>query len=142
MLARDPNSLLYYDDAVSHLVIARRIIDSLTPGIAQFGSVWLPMTHLLLLPFTISNYLFQTGLAGTIVSGISTAIAAVFLSRIVKLHFSSNYAGYLAASLFLMNTSVIYIDRKSTRLNSSHRTISYAVFCLKKKKKHKNKINK
>src|SRR5438094_2143092 len=29
-------------------------------------------------------------------------------------------------------------DRKSTRLNSSHRTISYAVFCLKKKKKSKN----
>src|SRR5207248_10457359 len=28
-------------------------------------------------------------------------------------------------------------DRKSTRLNSSHRTISYAVFCLKKKKKKK-----
>src|SRR5437867_5112844 len=27
-----------------------------------------------------------------------------------------------------------YLDRKSTRLNSSHRTISYAVFCLKKKK--------
>src|SRR5207248_5491707 len=29
---------------------------------------------------------------------------------------------------------VPYEDRKSTRLNSSHRTISYAVFCLKKKK--------
>src|SRR5437867_10615068 len=29
-------------------------------------------------------------------------------------------------------------DRKSTRLNSSHRTISYAVFCLKKKKNKKN----
>src|SRR5438094_2656794 len=29
-------------------------------------------------------------------------------------------------------------DRKSTRLNSSHRTISYAVFCLKKKKKNKD----
>src|SRR2546426_6595359 len=28
-------------------------------------------------------------------------------------------------------------DRKSTRLNSSHLVISYAVFCLKKKKKHK-----
>src|SRR5207248_11749919 len=28
-------------------------------------------------------------------------------------------------------------DRKSTRLNSSHRTISYAVFCLKKKNAHK-----
>src|SRR5438094_6338991 len=30
-------------------------------------------------------------------------------------------------------------DRKSTRLNSSHRTISYAVFCLKKKKKKKSR---
>src|SRR5437867_12597150 len=29
-------------------------------------------------------------------------------------------------------------DRKSTRLNSSHRTISYAVFCLKKKKNKNN----
>src|SRR5437879_10035745 len=32
-------------------------------------------------------------------------------------------------------------DRKSTRLNSSHRCISYAVFCLKKKKKSKHTIN-
>src|SRR5438445_8075060 len=30
------------------------------------------------------------------------------------------------------------IDRKSTRLNSSHANISYAVFCLKKKKKERN----
>src|SRR5689334_24549552 len=34
------------------------------------------------------------------------------------------------------------IDRKSTRLNSSHSSISYAVFCLKKKKKKlQNKVN-
>src|SRR5437762_9375627 len=32
-------------------------------------------------------------------------------------------------------------DRKSTRLNSSHRCISYAVFCLKKKKKKPNEIS-
>src|SRR5690348_17742231 len=34
-----------------------------------------------------------------------------------------------------------YRDRKSTRLNSSHPSISYAVFCLKKKKKKKTKKN-
>src|SRR5207248_7633954 len=34
-----------------------------------------------------------------------------------------------------VKASVANEDRKSTRLNSSHRTISYAVFCLKKKKK-------
>src|SRR2546427_2400000 len=33
------------------------------------------------------------------------------------------------------------LDRKSTRLNSSHSQISYAVFCLKKKKKKKNRKN-
>src|SRR5690348_17905631 len=32
----------------------------------------------------------------------------------------------------------LFIDRKSTRLNSSHPSISYAVFCLKKKKKKQN----
>src|SRR5207248_10994225 len=34
-------------------------------------------------------------------------------------------------------SDVFLLDRKSTRLNSSHRTISYAVFCLKKKNKNK-----
>src|SRR5437879_7204095 len=38
-----------------------------------------------------------------------------------------------------VSTNGVYVndDRKSTRLNSSHRCISYAVFCLKKKKQHK-----
>src|SRR2546427_4090342 len=38
-------------------------------------------------------------------------------------------------------SSTTYKDRKSTRLNSSHSQISYAVFCLKKKKKTKNQTN-
>src|SRR5207248_9048944 len=33
----------------------------------------------------------------------------------------------------------VHLDRKSTRLNSSHRTISYAVFCLKKKKREQSR---
>src|SRR5437867_10577984 len=36
---------------------------------------------------------------------------------------------------------MFYLDRKSTRLNSSHRTISYAVFCLKKKKQRDESLN-
>src|SRR2546426_5930730 len=38
--------------------------------------------------------------------------------------------------------AVCATDRKSTRLNSSHLVISYAVFCLKKKKKQENKTEK
>src|SRR5437763_6496086 len=40
--------------------------------------------------------------------------------------------------LICVLTPLILADRKSTRLNSSHRCISYAVFCLKKKKKNNN----
>src|SRR2546430_11623630 len=50
----------------------------------------------------------------------------------------SGYRGRLAASEILpFNDEVdILVDRKSTRLNSSHSQISYAVFCLKKKQSY------
>src|SRR5260221_14209948 len=44
-------------------------------------------------------------------------------------------AGVEAARLELLGERGDHRDRKSTRLNSSHTVISYAVFCLKKKKK-------
>src|SRR5437867_6604080 len=40
----------------------------------------------------------------------------------------------MADAVYSVDHLLVYPDRKSTRLNSSHRTISYAVFCLKKKK--------
>src|SRR5438094_8852637 len=48
-------------------------------------------------------------------------------------------AGNLGGGAFMLlrtaDGNVHFIDYRATRLNSSHRTISYAVFCLKKKKK-------
>src|SRR5437773_8415453 len=46
-----------------------------------------------------------------------------------------NQSHAVAAKKVAQLEGVKIIDRKSTRLNSSHITISYAVFCLKKKKK-------
>src|SRR3989442_10364056 len=43
-----------------------------------------------------------------------------------------------SARAFMEPLCALSRDRKSTRLNSSHVRISYAVFCLKKKKQHKN----
>src|SRR2546430_11896728 len=52
--------------------------------------------------------------------------------------------GYVFVDIDVLNTNISlhYLDRKSTRLNSSHSQISYAVFCLKKKKKIQIKTEK
>src|SRR5699024_12832949 len=53
------------------------------------------------------------------------------------LQWKQKYVGNLLdnRSLYQYNDTFHDVDRKSTRLNSSHVSISYAVFCLKKKKK-------
>jgi hypothetical protein len=109
LFTHGPFSLLYYGDSVSHMVISRRIFDSIIPSITQLGGVWLPMTHIMLAPFVASDFLFQTGLAGTIVSSLSTSMTAVMLFRIVKMQFNSKQAGLLASALYMMNPSVIYM---------------------------------
>src|SRR5699024_5368177 len=48
-------------------------------------------------------------------------------------HYPRSYAGFGALSSAAEPTPDTHVDRKSTRLNSSHVSISYAVFCLKKK---------
>src|SRR5712664_3146821 len=64
---------LYYGDAEAHLNIARRILDSRTPGGEQFGTVWLPLPHLLMIPFVTwtadaasDNAMWRSGLGGVI----------------------------------------------------------------------------
>src|SRR2546430_3602573 len=60
----------------------------------------------------------------------------------VRASHAANLGGVLAQVLALgTDPHSRREDRKSTRLNSSHSQISYAVFCLKKKKKKKNTAN-
>lgn len=57
---------LWYPDSLSHLTVARRILDSNQPGFQQLGTVWLPLPHLLLLPFVADIKLWYTGWAAAI----------------------------------------------------------------------------
>src|SRR2546422_9755898 len=53
-------------------------------------------------------------------------------------HLGPPDGGQVGADVGPLHGLVQDVDRKSTRLNSSHGYISYAVFCLKKKKKHED----
>jgi hypothetical protein len=110
LLQKDHYSLIYYGDSVSHLVISRGVFDSLQPSAGLLGSVWLPVTHILLMPFVAIDFLFHTGLAGTIVSTISTAAALLILFRVVNLQFnSSTIIALTACVVYLSNPSVLYM---------------------------------
>jgi len=101
---------LYYGDAEAHLNIARRIIDSRTPGYPQFGTVWLPMLHALLLPFVARDELWRSGLAGAIPPAICFVLGVTFLFAAARRIFSSTAAGATAAALYALNPNALYLQ--------------------------------
>src|SRR5690348_10727302 len=70
---------LYFGDAEAHLNIARRVLDSRTPGPDQIGTVWLPLPHFLLIPFVMRDRWWSNGLAGVFPSFACFVIAGIFL---------------------------------------------------------------
>lgn len=102
--------IVRYGDSESHLNIAKRVIDSITPGFAQLGGIWLPIPHLLMVPFVHINFLWRTGLAGSIVSGCAFVIAAYFLYKTTELITKSKSASFIAALIFILNPNLLYLQ--------------------------------
>src|SRR5690625_5578116 len=84
-----------------------------------------------------TGYLIQQAYSLDFISQTADAIGKNMqtLAGITASGFSSS--GFYVGFLLLF---ILIIDRKSTRLNSSHVAISYAVFCLKKKKRKKAEV--
>ena len=102
--------ILAYGDAESHLAIAKRVIHSLTPGAAQLGGIWLPLPHILLVPFVYFDFLWKTGLAGSIVSGFFYILSALFIYKLVLLLTKSNGASFVGGLVFLLNPNIFYLQ--------------------------------
>jgi hypothetical protein len=101
---------LYWGDAEAHLDIARRVIDSRTPGWGQIGTTWLPLPHLLMIPLVKNDWLWQTGLAGGITSGVCMTLAATFLFAAVRAIFGSSLSAVAATAVFLLNPNTLYLS--------------------------------
>src|ERR1700727_804295 len=76
--------LVLYGDAVAHINIARRVFDSRTPGLLQLGTVWLPLPHLLTLPFICSKQTWQSGSGGSLPSMAGFIVGAVGIFRLAR----------------------------------------------------------
>lgn len=107
--ARAGMTLSHYD-AKAHLVVARRVIDSLTPGWQQIGAVWLPLPHLInLLPAQVDS-LYRTGAFAVAVSVVSFAIAVYAVAHLTLLVTSSRLATLAAALVLALNPNLLYLQ--------------------------------
>jgi len=101
---------LYYGDAEAHLNIARRILDSRTPGPDQIGTVWLPLPHFLLIPFVMRDAWWHSGLAGVLPSLACLVTAGTFLFYAARRLYSSSGAALAAMLLFALNPNILYLQ--------------------------------
>ncbi|MGC2473131.1 MAG: hypothetical protein WA485_02250 [Candidatus Sulfotelmatobacter sp.] len=117
--------VLLYGDAIAHINIARRVFDSKTPGLLQLGTVWLPLPHLLMIPFIISMKMWRTGAGGSIPSmgAYVFGVAGIFrltrdaLSRGPSPDITAHLAAWFAAAVYAANPNLIYMQ--STAMGES-----------------------
>jgi len=110
--------ILLYGDAVAHINIARRVFDSRTPGPLQLGTVWLPLPHLLMMPFLLSDWAWSTGVGGSIPSLISYVLSMVGIFRLVRDTLSiqseprvtERMAAWIAVIIFAANPNLLYLQ--------------------------------
>lgn len=104
------HSILLYADAHSHLLIARRVLDSVSPGLAQLGDVWLPLPQLIMVPLAWNDFLWRTGLAGTLSSMPCYLIACVYVFLTARRLTHDSRASFVGSLLFVVNPNVLYLQ--------------------------------
>jgi hypothetical protein len=101
---------LSHYDAKAHLVVARRVIDSLTPGWQQIGAVWLPLPHLLnLLPVQIDAF-YRTGASAVALSVLSFGLIAYACARLVMDVTRSRVAAIAGTAVVVLNPDLLYLQ--------------------------------
>ena len=103
------HAMLNYGDAVAHLHIARRVIDSHRPGLSQLGSVWLPLPHLLMIPFVAVYAWWANGIAGLIPSALAYIAGCAGIYRLAR-HWLRPTAAVAALLFFALNPNLLYLQ--------------------------------
>ncbi|MFA5405630.1 MAG: glycosyltransferase family 39 protein [Ignavibacteria bacterium] len=100
-----------YRDSIYRLDASRRFIDAVNPGIFnQIGTVWLPLPNFIMFPLASINFLWKTGLAGSIVNFIAFIINAIAIFYTIKLLTENKIAQYAGLLLFILNPNILYFQ--------------------------------
>ena len=109
-----------YGDGVAHVNIARKVVDSpddsLWQRYIQIGSPWLPLQTVTMLPLVVNDWMWRTGVAGSIVSMISFVVVAVSLYLLARSFYRKEDSGWseglpaLSVAIFTLNPSALYMQ--------------------------------
>jgi hypothetical protein len=97
-------------DARSHLDIGRRVVEGLKPGIAQLGSVWLPLPHILMIPTIWNDFMWHSGLSGALQSMVSYVVTGVLVYKILKKLTVGMVGRLVGVALFASNLNILYLQ--------------------------------
>ena len=101
--------VLLYGDAVAHLGIARRILDSRNPGLVQLGGVWLPLPHLVMAPLVQKMAWWQSGLAGAWPSLAYYILGVAGFYRLCRRMLVPRWA-LVATTFYAVNPNLLYLS--------------------------------
>lgn len=101
---------LAYNDARSHLDIGRRVVEGLTPGLAQLGSVWLPLPHALMIPTVWNDFMWHSGLSGALISMVSYVATGVIIYLFLKMLNVGILGRLVGVFIFAANLNALYLQ--------------------------------
>jgi len=103
--------ILLYGDAVAHINIARRVLDnrSWLSAFFQMGTVWLPLPHILMLPFVWNKVLWTSGVAGCIPSMVAYVVGSLGIFRLVSGR-APHGPAYAATAIYALNPNLLYMQ--------------------------------
>lgn len=99
-----------YNDARSHLDIGRRVVEGLKPGLAQLGSVWLPLTHLLMVPTIWNDFMWHSGLSGALESMSSFVVTGLVIYLYLGRLKVGLFGRVAAVAVFAANMNILYLQ--------------------------------
>ncbi|MCB8958370.1 MAG: hypothetical protein H6529_18050 [Nocardioides sp.] len=107
---RDLGTILGYKDALSHLLIGRRVVVGQHPGFGQLGGIWLPLPHLLISTLAWNGDLYTSGLAGSVFSMLAYVATVLGLYGAVRVATRDRLAGWVAAAVYGLNPNALYLQ--------------------------------
>lgn len=128
----------HYGDAVAHVNIARKVVDSpddsLWQRYIQIGTPWLPLQTVLMLPLVTNDFLWRTGVAGSIVSMISFVVTAIALYLLAKIFYrkEDEILPLISVAIFLLNPSALYMQSTPMTESVFMGALALAVYSLQR----------